>query len=179
VGARASEGGTAPPCLVSSVLQAAVMMIAPNNGRQKIRKFFMSLDHGGLGGGRLGAHTPKLMKIQCPTASGQSAKVASRTIRTAAWLKSSRLFFLGSSKVRLLCGWSFGPLPSSRLQGWPGAASQTGHRTLGFLFAMPTVYGVPAQGQPLWKFKLHHYQRLMTSMSFACGAPLIPSITEG
>jgi len=36
VGARASEGGTAPPCLVSSVLQAAVMNDCSNNGKQKI-----------------------------------------------------------------------------------------------------------------------------------------------
>jgi hypothetical protein len=43
--------------LVSSVLQAAVMMIAPSNGRQKIRKFFMSLDHGGRWGPAWGIYT--------------------------------------------------------------------------------------------------------------------------
>jgi hypothetical protein len=54
------------------------MMMAPNNGRQKTRKIFMSLDHGPDGAFERAAvgwaHTPKLMKIQCPAASGQSAK---------------------------------------------------------------------------------------------------------
>ena len=73
--------------------------------------------------------------------------MASLTIRTAAWLKSSRAFFPG------FCGGRWDDFFSSL------SAARSALSAFVRLFAMPTVSHRPEPIASLWEFKLRHYQR--------------------